>query len=53
MFVLHTSKTHWKDAKPQIIKISELDDSQGDKVKTDSAIHNVCPFKLLKQYMQL
>ena len=25
MFILHTSKTHWKDAKPQIIKITSLD----------------------------
>ena len=41
LFVLHTSKTHWLDAKPQTVKISS--DGKGDST--------YCPFQLLKNYI--
>ena len=43
MFVLHTSKTHWYDSKPQTIKIS----AQCCSNKTNL----FCPFRLLKEYL--
>ena len=55
MFVLHTSKTHWKDADPQIIKINSVDyDPSGhkhipgtDTIQDDS----LCPFVILKKIL--
>ena len=44
LFVLHTSKTHWLDAKPQTIKIS----SQGEIGSCE-----FCPFKLLNDYIEM
>ena len=53
MFVLHSSKTHGKDSKPQIIKIYSSDiqitgDRKGSE-KMESSI--ICPFEILKQYV--
>ena len=42
MFVLHSSKTHGRDKKPQIIKISSSE--------TISTAHVFCPFRLLLDY---
>ena len=50
MFVLHTSKTHWSDMKPQIIKISASDDDK-DEIQLGNIM--MCPFSLLTEYMQL
>ena len=46
MFVLHTSKTHGRDSKPQIIKIKE-------KGRETSTGHAICPFELLKKYLKV
>ena len=46
MFVLHTSKTHWRDVKPQIIKINSQDLSKLNKQKK-----GFCPFKIIKDYV--
>ena len=48
LFVLHTSKTHGKDSKPQMIKISV---TRIDKHK--SSFNWKCPFHLLKKYLAL
>ena len=58
-FVLHTSKTHWMDVKPQIIKINSL----GASANYDgtSAVTNprrgeelqYCPFELLRNYLHV
>ena len=52
MFVLHTSKTHWKDVKPQVTKITatpcpELCNNSYKKPKLSYS----CPFQLLADYM--
>ena len=45
LFILHTSKTHWRDSKPQLVKIS----SSGaiDEKKKH------CPFKLLRDFINV
>ena len=45
MFVLHTSKMHWLDSPPQIIKISARRTVAGKKSK------NYCPFTALRTYL--
>ena len=48
MFILRTSKTHWHDVKPQIIKIS------GHRKKEDvNAFDRFCPFQLLLNYTEV
>ena len=54
LFVLCTSKTHWTDSKPQIVKI------QSERLKTATKLqkHEVnskfkyCPFELLRKYLK-
>ena len=50
MFILHTSKTHWRDVKPQIVKISaqRLTDLKDYGQKVHSKF---CPFHLLQCYL--
>ena len=43
LFILRTLKTHWKDNRPQQIKIS----SSGDGMKTH------CPFKILREFLNV
>ena len=42
-FVLRTSKTHWKDVKPQIVKISSTSYLESSRY---------CPFKILNDYVK-
>ena len=49
MFVLHSSKTHGKCDKPQIIKISQVDEKQNAAASGE----RICPFALLKTYLQV
>ena len=53
MFVLHTSKTHWHDEKPQIIKISSLDNNQKSSLAEGKVIDSNCPFTCLRKYLRL
>ena len=47
MFVLHSSKTHDKSQKPQIVKIAELaSNSLG-------LSFNNCPFRLMREFLQV
>ena len=46
LFILRTSKTHWIDAKPQLIKIAS-----SKACNSDNNTH--CPFQLLRIYLQL
>ena len=51
MFILHTSKTHWLDVKPQIVKINSM---QKDSAKgNDLEANKICPFSILSTYLQL
>ena len=59
MFVLHSSKTHWYDVKPQIVKISSTEQNnitpktnKGRKKKKSLGKDNLCPFTLLQAYIQ-
>ena len=49
LFILTTSKTHWLDSKPQLVKISS-------SIKMQSTYHSanlhVCPFKLIKKFIK-
>ena len=50
MFILHTSKTHNRGVKPQIIKI---DGEHNNKIRQNSWNKQaICPFALLKSYVQ-
>ena len=44
MFILRTSKTHGKNMKPQIMKISAKNKSHSDKFGLP------CPFEMLREY---
>ena len=44
LFILRTSKTHWKDVKPQTVKIS------GIKLNEN---RNLCPFNILRQFLNV
>ena len=46
MFVLRTSKTHWTDQKPQVVKISSF---KINKIKEPVTIY--CPYQLLRNYV--
>ena len=52
MFILHTSKTHGRDAQPQIVKINATSDSNMKKCNSKSELR-YCPFALLKQYVRM
>ena len=41
-FILHTSKTHWEDSQPQLIKISSVNDDWDN---------NHCPFVLIRRFL--
>ena len=43
LFILRTSKTHWKDSKPQLVKLSNCK----NKIKED-----YCPFRILQDFAQ-
>ena len=45
LFVLRTSKTHWKDVNPQVIKIKSTENCEQDK--------NYCPFAILRNYLMV
>ena len=54
MFVLHTSKTHWKDVKPQVVKISSGAPLLTPKMKPKTKTANdFCAFLLLQSYMRI
>ena len=49
MFVLHSSKTHTEGQKPQIIKISAIQ----NKRHSSHGLGHICPFILLQNYLQV
>ena len=59
-FLLRTSKTHWKDVKPQSIKISSMKSNKLEK-KGNITLYTMeqlqrkemCPFKLLREYLRI
>ena len=56
MFILRTSKTHWSDKKPQVIKINGLDyDVTGKKItgKQSKNCGDLCPFNLIQKYLEV
>ena len=55
MFVLHTSKTHWKDTKPQIVKITGSESNKQCAIAENCKpfAEGICPFQFLKQYLAM
>ena len=57
MFLLHTSKTHWTDCKPQVVKIHSTDfNCVGKRFKEKKTNKNgldFCPFALLNDYINV
>ena len=57
MFVLHTSKTHCHDVKPQVVKISSVSNPEGctahQRLFCTSASDLTCPFTLLHNYIRM
>ena len=47
MIILHTSKTHWKDNKPQVIKISS---ARKEEHKSKQNYH-FCPYNILRTFV--
>ena len=49
LFVLRSSKTHWADSKPQMVKVTAEDElSYSSHYPQDT-----CPFKILREYLHL
>ena len=48
LFVLRTSKTHWKNMRPQSIKISS---TIKNSCSRNTSVY--CPYKLLRNYLQI
>ena len=51
MFVLHSSKTHGRHCKPQIIKIVSEDIGDQKTNNPSKILHRLCPFTLLNDYI--
>ena len=51
MFILHTSKTHNRGSKPQIVKISALKTQQAVPPGVASRCFRYCPFKLMQSFI--
>ena len=50
MFTLHTSKTHWTDVKPQIVKIFNYK-KENSTITTPNINQNLfCPYQILRDY---
>ena len=52
LFILRTSKTHWKDSPPQIVKISSLKLAKHKRMHGGVATNKIkyCPYLLLRRY---
>ena len=46
-FTLHTSKTHWKNVEPQVVKFGSIPKKQG-KAKQEA----YCPYTILRSYLK-
>ena len=53
LFILRTSKTHWKNVKPQIVKIFSNKINDLDKFIERDNLTVYCPFALLHNYLQI
>ena len=49
LFVLHNSKTHGPDKKPQLVKLTKVH----DYLKQDNRQHRLCPFETIHEYLQI
>ena len=52
LFILRTSKTHWKDCEPQKVKITSVPKTKLLK-KPGTIANNLYPFLILKEYLAL
>ena len=52
LFILRTSKTHWKDVKPQLIKITASIARKNYQKKTKEEERISCPFAILNRYVK-
>ena len=61
LFILHTSKTHGRGDKPQMIKISATKEQlqtatsgeMGGQQQQQSMMNSICPFTILKKFIQM
>ena len=58
MFILHTSKTHWKNVEPQVIKISSYEQNRSlNSFSRDQNCINtytkICPYSVLRNYLNI
>ena len=53
MLILYSSKTHWKDMSPQIVKISVIRKTRMKSSSSSSSTHMHCPFQLLRDYVHI
>ena len=52
MFILRSSKTHWVDEIPQIVKITSIQQSSSNQ-KSNITPSEYCPYSLLKSYADM
>ena len=56
LFILRTSKTHWKNERPQSIKISSKKltaKNRKSMPKAKGGYETPCPYSVLKQYLEI
>ena len=53
MFILCTSKTHWKNSRPQSIKITSTKKKEQTKNHKIHSLTLPCPYTLLRQFLDI
>ena len=53
MIILQTSKSHWKNKKPQIIHIKSMKNDKNRNRAGPNYIKNYCPFELLQRFVAI
>ena len=56
LFILRTSKTHWKDSKPQMVKLTSSSSMLLGKFSSNAELlnrQNYCPFRILQEYLMV
>ena len=53
LFMLRTSKTHWKNNRPQLIKISKEKNTAQQATHNRLGLKTFCPFRLLNDFVSI
>ena len=51
LFILRTSKTHWSDGEPQLIKLTNTSVEAKIKSKSNNLVRKLCPYQILNEFL--